>query len=45
MVQVEPEDKDDLLLVTRMGMALRFKLDTVSATGRATGGRARHRPV
>lgn len=38
MVQVEPEDKDDLLLVTRMGMALRFKLDTVSATGRATAG-------
>ena len=38
MVQVEPGDRDDLLLVTRMGMALRFKLDTVSSTGRATAG-------
>lgn len=38
MVQMEPKDKDDLVLVTRMGMAVRFRLDTVSATGRATAG-------
>ncbi|MCI6375858.1 MAG: DNA topoisomerase 4 subunit A [Clostridiales bacterium] len=38
MVQVEPQDRDDLLLVTRMGYALRFKLDCVPQTGRATAG-------
>ncbi len=38
MVQVDPNDKDDLLLVTRGGMALRFKLDTVSTMGRTTAG-------
>lgn len=38
MVQVDPNDTDDLLLVTRGGMALRFKLDTVSTMGRTTAG-------
>lgn len=38
MVQVDPEDKDDIILITQLGMALRFKLDTVSCTGRATAG-------
>lgn len=38
MAQVEPEDKGDLLLVTQSGMGIRFKLDTVSCTGRATAG-------
>ena len=38
MAQVGPEDKGDLLLVTRNGMGIRFKLDTVSSTGRATAG-------
>ena len=38
MVQVEPEDKDDLILVTKLGFAVRFKLDTVSPMGRATAG-------
>ena len=38
MAQVMPDDKGDLLLVTRSGMGIRFKLDTVSATGRATAG-------
>ena len=38
MVQVEPDDKDDIVLITQTGMALRFKLDTVSCTGRATAG-------
>lgn len=33
MVQVDPEDKDDIILITQLGMALRFKLDTVSCTG------------
>lgn len=31
--QVDPEDKDDIILITQLGMALRFKLDTVSCTG------------
>ena len=38
MVQVDPDDKDDIVLITQTGMALRFKLDTVSCTGRATAG-------
>ncbi len=38
MVQVEPGDKDDLVLVTKLGFAVRFKLDTVSPMGRATAG-------
>ena len=38
MAQVDPQDKGDLLLVTRGGMGIRFKLDTVSSTGRATAG-------
>ena len=38
MVQVDPDDKDDIILITRLGTALRFRLDTVSCTGRATAG-------
>ena len=38
MAQVEPNDKGDLLLITKSGMGIRFKLDTVSSTGRATAG-------
>ena len=38
MVQVDPDDKDDIVLITQTGMALRFKLDTVSCMGRATAG-------
>ncbi len=38
MAQVSPGDKDDLLLVTRNGMGIRFRLDTVPTTGRATAG-------
>jgi len=38
MAQVDPQDKGDLLLVTKNGMGIRFKLDTISATGRATAG-------
>ena len=38
MAQVEPGDKGDLLLVTGGGMGIRFKLDTISTTGRATAG-------
>lgn len=38
MVQVDPDDKDDIVLITQTGMALRFKLDTVSCTGRTTAG-------
>ena len=38
MAQVDPQDKGDLLLVTRGGMGIRFKLDTISSTGRATAG-------
>ena len=38
MVQGDPDDKDDIVLITQTGMALRFKLDTVSCTGRATAG-------
>ena len=39
MVQVDPEDKDEISApITQLGMALRFKLDTVSCTGRATAG-------
>lgn len=35
---VDPAAKGDLILVTRSGMGIRFKLDSVSATGRATAG-------
>lgn len=38
MAQLQPDDKGDLLLVTRNGMGIRFKLNTVSPTGRATAG-------
>ena len=38
MAQVEQSDKGDLLLVTKGGMGIRFKLDTISPTGRATAG-------
>lgn len=38
MAQLSPEDKGDLLLVARSGMGIRFKLDTISTTGRATAG-------
>ena len=38
MVQVDPDDKDDIILITRLGTALRFRHDTVSCTGRATAG-------
>ena len=38
MAQVEPDNKGDILLVARSGQAIRFKLDTISSTGRATAG-------
>ena len=38
MVQVDPDDRDDLVLATRAGLALRFRLDSVSPMGRATAG-------
>ena len=38
MVQVNPDDRDDLVLATRAGLALRFRLDSVSPMGRATAG-------
>jgi len=38
MAQLDPGDKGDLLLATRSGMAIRFKLETIPTTGRATAG-------
>lgn len=38
MAQLAPDDKGDLLLVTANGMGIRFKLDTIPVTGRATAG-------
>ncbi|MBP3656907.1 MAG: DNA topoisomerase 4 subunit A [Clostridia bacterium] len=38
MAQVSPNDKGDLLLVTEGGMGIRFRLDTITTTGRATAG-------
>ena len=38
MAQLDPDDKGDLLLATRNGMAIRFKLETIPTTGRATAG-------
>ena len=38
MAQVEPEDKGDILLVTQSGLGIRFKIDTISSTGRTTAG-------
>lgn len=38
MAQVEPEDKGDLLIATQNGMGIRFKLETIPTTGRATAG-------
>ena len=38
MAQVDPGDKGDLLIATGSGMAIRFKLDTIPTTGRATAG-------
>ena len=35
---VAPDDKGEILLVTRLGMGLRFKLSEIPATGRATAG-------
>lgn len=35
---VAADEKGDLLLATRLGMGVRFRLDEVSATGRATAG-------
>ena len=35
---VEPEDKGEILLCTRLGFGLRFKLSEISTTGRATAG-------
>ena len=35
---VDAEDKGDILLATRLGMGVRFKLSEVPATGRATAG-------
>ena len=37
-VKCEKKIQDDIILITQLGMALRFKLDTVSCTGRATAG-------
>lgn len=38
LATVQPEDKGDVLLVTRQGMGVRFKLSEISATGRTTAG-------
>ena len=38
MAQLQPQDKGDLLLVTQSGMGIRFKLNTIPTTGRATAG-------
>jgi len=38
MAQLSPGDKGDLLLVTKGCMGIRFKLDTIPTTGRATAG-------
>ena len=38
MLPVKPDEKGDLLLCTRQGFALRFKLSEIPATGRATAG-------
>lgn len=38
MAQVEPEDKGDLLIATQNAMGIRFKLETIPTTGRATAG-------
>ena len=38
MIPVKEDDKGDLLLVTRQGMGLRFRLSEISVTGRATAG-------
>ncbi len=35
---ISPEDKGDVLLATRQGMGVRFKLNEVSSMGRATAG-------
>ena len=35
---VAPDDKGEILLVTRLGMGLRFKLSEIPVTGRATAG-------
>ena len=37
-VAFEANEKDDILLITSKGQSIRFALDTVSATGRATSG-------
>ena len=38
MAQLSPDEKGDLLLVTKGGVGIRFKLDTIPTTGRATAG-------
>ena len=38
VLTVQPGDKGDLLLATRSGLGLRFKLAEIPATGRATAG-------
>ncbi len=38
MMRVHPGDEGDLILVTRSCMAVRFSLDSVPVTGRATAG-------
>ena len=38
VMPVQEDDKGDLLLATRQGMGVRFKLGEVPATGRATAG-------
>ncbi|MBQ4264668.1 MAG: DNA topoisomerase 4 subunit A [Clostridia bacterium] len=38
MLPIEQDSKGDLLLATRLGVGLRFKLGEIPATGRATAG-------
>ncbi|MBR4040129.1 MAG: DNA topoisomerase 4 subunit A [Clostridia bacterium] len=38
MMPVSENDKGDLMLVSKLGMAVRFKLSEISSTGRATAG-------
>ncbi|MDO5377266.1 MAG: DNA topoisomerase (ATP-hydrolyzing) [Clostridia bacterium] len=38
MAQLAVSDKGDLMLATASGMGIRFKLDTIPTTGRATAG-------
>jgi len=38
MKAIAPDDKGDLLLATRYGMGVRFKLGEIASTGRATAG-------